>query len=134
MVELDTQGASELLYTPGDHVAIYPANEKHLVDRILSTVDTDIPHDSTIKCEFLEQKSTPLGKLVQAIIAMIKMPNFATFANNLTCIYNSILQLWSWWSASTQPSLAMGVGFNLPQTKSVKEVVCKLHFVLNLQQ
>ncbi|XP_041456933.1 nitric oxide synthase, brain-like isoform X3 [Lytechinus variegatus] len=60
-VRLDTQGASELLYEPGDHVAICPANNKDLVDRVLKYIDCEYSMDTVIKVEFQQQKQTALG-------------------------------------------------------------------------
>lgn len=61
---MDTQGASELLYEPGDHVAICPTNENELVDAILSRVQCDKKPDDVIVVQVLQQRSTPLGKSV----------------------------------------------------------------------
>lgn len=60
-VRMDTQGASELLYEPGDHVAICPTNENELVDAILSRVQCDKKPDDVIVVQVLQQRSTPLG-------------------------------------------------------------------------
>lgn len=59
---MDTQGASELMFEPGDHVAICPANEKVLVDAILSRVKNERKPDEVVVVQVLQQRSTPLGK------------------------------------------------------------------------
>ncbi|XP_071945535.1 nitric oxide synthase-like protein [Antedon mediterranea] len=63
LVKMDTQGASELLYEPGDHAAIFPANEDQLVNRILAKVDDTTSHDDIVVAEFLEERQTALGKI-----------------------------------------------------------------------
>ncbi|XP_071848203.1 nitric oxide synthase-like protein isoform X4 [Apostichopus japonicus] len=60
-VTMDTQGASELLFEPGDHVAICPANEKALVDAILARVKNERTPDEVVVVQVLQQRSTPLG-------------------------------------------------------------------------
>lgn len=62
LVEVYTQGTADLSYAPGDHVGVCPDNAIDLVDRVLVRLDTKMPLDTTMKCEFLEQKNTPLGK------------------------------------------------------------------------
>ncbi|XP_033108490.1 nitric oxide synthase, brain-like [Anneissia japonica] len=63
LIVMDTQGASELLYEPGDHTAIFPANEDQLVNRILAKVDDTISHNEIVIAEFLEERQTALGKI-----------------------------------------------------------------------
>ena len=62
LVKLDTQGASELLYNPGDHIAIYPENSSKLVDAILIRLHNSPPPDQLIKVEILNERTTPMGK------------------------------------------------------------------------
>ncbi|XP_022086266.1 nitric oxide synthase, brain-like isoform X2 [Acanthaster planci] len=74
LVHMDTQGASELLYDPGDHVAICPSNEKDLVDRIIKRVDLgERSPDDVIKVEFMHVKQTPLG-IMKAWIPTDRIP------------------------------------------------------------
>ncbi|XP_059143081.1 nitric oxide synthase-like isoform X2 [Physella acuta] len=61
LVKLNTQGASELLYVPGDHVGIFPANAPELVDAILARLHNAPPPDQVIRTEFLHEVVTPLG-------------------------------------------------------------------------
>ncbi|XP_071508617.1 nitric oxide synthase, salivary gland-like [Diadema antillarum] len=60
-VRLDTQGASELLYEPGDHVAICPSNDAELVDRTLKFISAEHSPDTVVRVEFQQQKQTALG-------------------------------------------------------------------------
>lgn len=60
-VTLDTQGASELMYDPGDHVGAFPTNNPAQVDLILSQLHNAPPKDQLIKVEILQEKPTPLG-------------------------------------------------------------------------
>ncbi|XP_072018681.1 nitric oxide synthase 1-like [Amphiura filiformis] len=39
LIQLDTQGAPELEYEPGDHVVVYPTNERTVVQRVLRRLD-----------------------------------------------------------------------------------------------
>lgn len=64
LLKLDTLGASELVYQPGDHVGIFPANQKNQVDAILSKLSNAPPSDELVKIEVLQERSTPLGKAV----------------------------------------------------------------------
>ncbi|CAL1539173.1 unnamed protein product [Lymnaea stagnalis] len=61
LVKLNTQGASELMYVPGDHVGIFPANSPDIVDAILVRLHNAPPPDQVIRTEFLSEVSTPLG-------------------------------------------------------------------------
>nr|BAF73722.1 nitric oxide synthase [Ambigolimax valentianus] len=61
LVKLNTQGADELVYVPGDHVGVFPANAPDLVDAILTRLHNAPPPDQIIKTEFLHEVSTPLG-------------------------------------------------------------------------
>ena len=63
LIKLDaTLGSSELLYLPGDHVAIYPENSQKLVDAILIRLHNAPAPDQLIKIEVMTERSTPLGK------------------------------------------------------------------------
>lgn len=61
LIKLDTYGASELAYVPGDHVAIFPKNSPDMVESILARLHNAPPADQIIKTEILQEKSTPLG-------------------------------------------------------------------------
>ena len=61
LVKLDTYGALELAYVPGDHVAIFPKNSPDMVESILARLHNAPPADQIIKTEILQEKSTPLG-------------------------------------------------------------------------
>ncbi|XP_071508919.1 nitric oxide synthase 3-like [Diadema antillarum] len=63
LVRLNTNGEKELAYEPGDHVAIYPANENALVSRILKRLDYHKAPDAVFKLEKLEPRETQLGML-----------------------------------------------------------------------
>ncbi|CAL1546255.1 unnamed protein product [Lymnaea stagnalis] len=51
LVKLNTQGASELIYVPGDHVGIFPANNSDIVDGILARLHKGPPSDTVIRTE-----------------------------------------------------------------------------------
>nr|KAI8753849.1 nitric oxide synthase [Biomphalaria glabrata] len=61
LVKLNTQGASELLYSPGDHLGIFPANSPDLVESLLARLHNAPNPDQVIRTEFLNEVSTPLG-------------------------------------------------------------------------
>ncbi|XP_060064662.1 nitric oxide synthase 1-like [Ylistrum balloti] len=61
LVRLDTMGAEDLNYAPGDHIAIFPANSTKLVDGVLSRLHNAPPPDQLIKLEVLQERTTPLG-------------------------------------------------------------------------
>ncbi|ESO82408.1 hypothetical protein LOTGIDRAFT_197993 [Lottia gigantea] len=61
LVTMDTQGASELLYMPGDHVGVFPENNPDLVSAILARLSNAPPPDQLIRLEFLTEKNMPLG-------------------------------------------------------------------------
>ena len=63
LLKFDTNNYnSELSYVPGDHVGIFPANRKSIVDRILGYLQNAPPPDQMILMEFLKETTTPLGK------------------------------------------------------------------------
>ncbi|KAK3106113.1 hypothetical protein FSP39_013027, partial [Pinctada imbricata] len=49
LVKLDTSGRSELRYSPGDHVAIYPANSGKIVDGIINHLKDPSAADKLIQ-------------------------------------------------------------------------------------
>ncbi|KAH9512565.1 hypothetical protein Btru_038802, partial [Bulinus truncatus] len=61
LVKLNTQGASELLYYPGDHLGIFPANLPELVDGVIARLNNAPAPDQVIRTEFLNEVVTPLG-------------------------------------------------------------------------
>ncbi|CAG5122629.1 unnamed protein product, partial [Candidula unifasciata] len=61
LVKMNTQGADELVYVPGDHVGVYPANSPDIVDGILARLHNSPPADQIIRTEFLHEVTTPLG-------------------------------------------------------------------------
>ena len=69
------QGYSEELnYYPGDHVAIYPANQHQLVDAILARLHNLPSPDEVVRVEVLHEKSTPLGKRVEVNLSNLSGP------------------------------------------------------------
>ena len=61
-VALDIREHNEfLVYQPGDHVAIYPANPQHLVDRVLQVMQLTLPADELVRLEVHQERMTPLG-------------------------------------------------------------------------
>ena len=64
LVKLDTQGTSDLHYSPGDHVAIFPENSPELVDTILIRLHNAPPPDQLIRIEILSERTTLLGNNV----------------------------------------------------------------------
>ena len=61
LVKMETQGADELQYVPGDHVGVYPANQPELVDAVLARLHNAPPPDQVIRTEFMPEMTTPLG-------------------------------------------------------------------------
>lgn len=72
LIKLDTYGASELAYVPGDHVAIFPKNSPDMVESILARLHNAPPADQIIKTEILQEKSTPLGNLLHWCIVFLR--------------------------------------------------------------
>ncbi|KAK3612607.1 hypothetical protein CHS0354_042116 [Potamilus streckersoni] len=63
LVRFDTEGMSELLYSPGDHIAVFAENSTTLVDRILACLHNAPPVDQNVKIEVQSQRTTPLGSM-----------------------------------------------------------------------
>ncbi|XP_078600036.1 nitric oxide synthase 1-like isoform X2 [Branchiostoma floridae x Branchiostoma japonicum] len=63
LVRLDSQGSDDLNYVPGDHLAVYPANEDHLVQAVLDRLDNAPDPDCIVNMEVLQEKQTPLGAI-----------------------------------------------------------------------
>ncbi|KAL3867553.1 hypothetical protein ACJMK2_040440 [Sinanodonta woodiana] len=63
LVRLNTQGASELIYSPGDHLAVFAENSPALVDGILTRLHHSPPLDQTFKIEMQSERATPLGNM-----------------------------------------------------------------------
>ncbi|CAH1257154.1 NOS1 [Branchiostoma lanceolatum] len=61
LVQLETHGAQELKYVPGDHVAVFPANEDRLVQAILDRVEKGANPDAVIQIEALQEKKSGAG-------------------------------------------------------------------------
>ncbi|KAH3891817.1 hypothetical protein DPMN_015925 [Dreissena polymorpha] len=62
LIKLDaTMGSGELLYHPGDHVAIFAENSASLVDAILMRLHNAPSPDQLIKIEVMNERSTPMG-------------------------------------------------------------------------
>jgi nitric-oxide synthase, brain len=63
LVELNTEEySSDFEYSPGDHIGIFAANRKELIDKILVRL-VDIPEtDFPLKIEVLREKNTVFGK------------------------------------------------------------------------
>ncbi|WAR01150.1 NOS1-like protein [Mya arenaria] len=62
LIKLDaTLGSGEMLYHPGDHVAIFSENAPPLVDAILMRLHNAPPPEQLIKIEVMNERSTPLG-------------------------------------------------------------------------
>ncbi|XP_072182138.1 nitric oxide synthase 1-like [Diadema setosum] len=72
-VRLDTQGAPELSYKPGDHVGIFPPNEEELVRRTLQFVTGELPHDTVVTVEFQQHVQTADG-LVHRWVPAKRLP------------------------------------------------------------
>ncbi|XP_064613211.1 nitric oxide synthase 1-like [Liolophura sinensis] len=72
LVKMDTNRAPELSYQPGDHVGIFPANPKRLVDTLLTKLVDAPPADQVVQIEVLE--STSLSGKKQQWKAMGKFP------------------------------------------------------------
>ncbi|XP_071945021.1 nitric oxide synthase 1-like isoform X2 [Antedon mediterranea] len=62
LVKMSTGGLDDMGYEPGDHLAIFPANEDSLVNRIITRTDLQgIQPDVVTKLEKQEMKTTLLG-------------------------------------------------------------------------
>ncbi|XP_022086343.1 nitric oxide synthase, brain-like isoform X1 [Acanthaster planci] len=61
LVKLNTQDQDEFTFEPGDHVAIYPTNDKDLVERILRRIAYEKSPDTVVKVDRHEAKVTELG-------------------------------------------------------------------------
>ncbi|XP_078670170.1 nitric oxide synthase 1-like [Branchiostoma floridae x Branchiostoma belcheri] len=61
LVQLETHGAHELKYVPGDHMAVFPANEDRLVQAILDRLEKGTNPDAVIQIEALQEKKSPAG-------------------------------------------------------------------------
>ncbi|KAI8502299.1 Nitric oxide synthase, brain [Branchiostoma belcheri] len=68
LVQLDTKGREELKFSPGDHLGIFPANENHLVQRILGRIDGGTNPDDVLEIEALHKKT------VAAVVTKTWMP------------------------------------------------------------
>lgn len=66
---LNTQGyAGELEYKPGDHIGLFGANRKELVDAVLAKVNNAPPHDQLVNVEILKEKTTVFGVTKQWLV------------------------------------------------------------------
>ncbi|KAH3891948.1 hypothetical protein DPMN_016058, partial [Dreissena polymorpha] len=64
LIKLDaTMGSGELLYHPGDHVAIFAENSASLVDAILMRLHNAPSPDQLIKIEVMNERSTAMGNM-----------------------------------------------------------------------
>ena len=52
----------ELSYACGDHIAVCPANQEALVDRVLNHLQDAPSADMVVRMEYQKQRNTPLGK------------------------------------------------------------------------
>ncbi|XP_072022781.1 nitric oxide synthase, inducible-like [Amphiura filiformis] len=51
LITLDTQGRKDLSYQPGDHVAVFPTNDKELVHKIVSRLELEYTPDTVLQLE-----------------------------------------------------------------------------------
>ncbi|KAL3869039.1 hypothetical protein ACJMK2_041766 [Sinanodonta woodiana] len=63
LVRFDTEGTSELQYSPGDHLAVFAENVPALVNGVLACLHSAPPVDQNIKIEMQSLRTTPLGKI-----------------------------------------------------------------------
>ena len=62
LLKFDTNNYnSELSYVPGDHMGIYAANKRSVVDRILGYLQNAPPSDQMVLMEIIKERTTPLG-------------------------------------------------------------------------
>ena len=59
---IDTKGAKELNYQPGDHIAIVPANRQELVNDLLKSFKNLENPDEPVQLTVLKEVHTPNGK------------------------------------------------------------------------
>ena len=66
LVQLEQQenalGGEQLAYNPGDHVAVYPANNPLIVTDVLRRLTGAPPKQQLVQLQWLKEKQTPLGK------------------------------------------------------------------------
>ena len=51
-MQLDTQGESQLVHEPGDHLAIFPQNQPSLVNQLIKKLDGSPPADEPLTVEY----------------------------------------------------------------------------------
>lgn len=61
-VIIDTGGINELNYSPGDHVAILPANRKELIDAVLARLDNCPNPDEPIQVQVQKEVHSLNGR------------------------------------------------------------------------
>ena len=59
---IDTGGAPELNYEPGDHIAIFPSNREELVSSVLQRMKQLDNPDKPVQLLVLKEVHTPNGK------------------------------------------------------------------------
>ena len=62
LIQLDTQGAPELAYEPGDHLAVFPQNDASLVNQLIEKLDGSPPPDQPMMIEY---KTAAGGKSIE---------------------------------------------------------------------
>lgn len=63
-VIIDTGGINELNYSPGDHVAILPANRKELIDAVLARLDNCPNPDEPIQVQVQKEVHSLNGRVI----------------------------------------------------------------------
>nr|QCX35686.1 Nitric Oxide Synthase 1 [Nautilus pompilius] len=74
LINLDTNGASELSYVPGDHLGIYSANDPRLVEAVLARLYNAPQADSLVRLEVFQERQSPFGS-VKSWTAFEKFPS-----------------------------------------------------------
>ena len=75
LVRLDTNGQDALKYQPGDHLAIFPANQPSLVDTLIEQLREAPPPDETIRLEICKEISGNIDN-TDIFLVMIIVRNF----------------------------------------------------------
>ncbi|XP_075683937.1 nitric oxide synthase 3 isoform X2 [Rhinoderma darwinii] len=57
LMKLNTDGQSELGYSPGDHLGVFPCNREELVQSLLERVEDPPPANDTVQVEILDKDS-----------------------------------------------------------------------------
>ncbi|XP_069815380.1 nitric oxide synthase 3 isoform X2 [Dendropsophus ebraccatus] len=58
LIKLNTDGQTELTYSPGDHLGVFPCNREELVQALLERVEDPPPANDTVQVEIMDKDSS----------------------------------------------------------------------------